>query len=490
MKSLFCLLLLISFCSFGQQKVYKAKDFEKNIFPPKIIQEGNVTIKKSTSPYKSLSSPLIDNEKNYTVILDVENKRLQSDFYRFARDRHIRFHELHETKMVPVELMAQPNGTIDYFVYGYGDMGRIIVNKNANMSFFNDSLSADYEEKLITIANEFCKNYKLPSHLSKEKFKISFSLNFELTPKKPSKMFIYNIAMAEACDRPDTVKTLMLNNLRLEKFPVVIFKFKNLEKLDLSNNYIETVPKAVSKIKNLKFLSISNNPINNNKIKFKKNTHLKDLNLQYTGIPYIPRSIAKNRKLEVLFLGNNRFVNFRKRDFKKMDNLKALNLYNADLSELPVNVTKLPNLEELDLYYNNLKQLPNDICDMPKLKTLAVSNNELWNLPANIAKVKTLETLYAHHNRLNDLPTLPDLKLLHIGNNLFKTVPEKVYQLGNIVEFDMSKNKIIEVPTQLRNFGKLERVYFHGNDFALIADKKEELAKLVTDLEKKDILVR
>ncbi|WP_460471791.1 leucine-rich repeat domain-containing protein [Emticicia fontis] len=484
MKNLFCLLLFISFFSLGQQKVLKAKDFERDVFPSKITKDGKSTIIESTNPYKSLNNPILDDEKNYTVILEVENKRLQYDFYKFARERQVRFNELNETKSVPVEFMVQPNGVIDYFVYGW--QGPIRINNKA----ISDSLNPEFEQKLVAIADDFCKNYKFPGHYSKEKFRIGFLLNFDLTPKKPSKMFIYNLAIAEACDKPDTVKTLMLNGLRLESFPMVAFKFKNLEKLDLSGNYIEKIPKSVSKIKNLKFLSISNNPINNNKLRFKKNTHIKDLNLQYTGIPYVPRSLSKNRKLEVLFLGNNRFISFRKRDFKKMDNLKALNLYNARLSELPMNVTKLPNLEELDLYYNDIKQLPNEICDMPKLKTLAVSNNELWNLPAHIAKIKTLETLYAHHNRLNELPTLPDLKLLHIGHNMFKTVPEKVYALDNLVEIDISRNQIMEVPVQLRKFEKLQRVFFGGNDFDRIAEKKEELAKLVTDLEKKDILVR
>lgn len=485
MKNLLCLLLFVSFCSLGQQKVYKAKDFEREIYPPQITKVGKNTIHKSTSPYQSLNRPLLDDEKNYTVILDVEVKKIISDFYRFANKQNTRFRDFNESKMIPVELLVQPDGTIDYFVYGY--QGYVVSNRP---SMFNDSLNKENEQKLITLAEAFCKTYRLPANLSKNKFKTSFLINTGTQPKKPSKMYIYTVEMAETCDKPDTVKTLMLNNLDLEVFPNVVFRFKNLEKLDLSNNYIEKVPKAVSKIPKLRFLSLSNNPINNNELKFKRNTHIKDLNIQYTGIPLIPRSIAMNRNLEVLFLGNNRFEKFRKRDFKKMNHLKALNLYNARLSELPINVTRLPALEELDLYYNDLKQLPNEICDMPHLKTLAVSNNELWHLPANIAKIKTLETLYAHHNRLNDLPTLPDLKLLHIGSNLFNTVPDQVYQLENMVEFDMSKNHIMEVPTQIRKFEKLQRVYFMGNDFDKIADKKEELAKLVTDLEKKDILVR
>ena len=489
MKNLFCLLVFASFCSFGQQKVYKASVYEKEIMKTKVTQVGNTPIKEEIDPYKPLSNALLD-EKNYTVILDVERKKIYSDFYRFAIKRNVKFEQLNENASFPVELRVQPDGTIDYFIYGYQDSffgGK--RNKNFSMP---DSISPETEQKLIAIAEEFCKSYKLPANLSKEKFSTTFLLTTgsKFNAKKPSKMFIYNLEMAEACDKPDTVKTLMLNKLDLEKFPMVVFKFKNLEKLDLSDNYIEKIPKSVSKIKNLKFLSISNNPIDNNKLKFKKNYHLKDLNLQYTGIQYIPRSVAKNRSLEVLFLGNNRYKKFRKRDFKRMDNLKALNLYNARLSELPLNVTKLKNLEELDLYYNNLKQLPKEICTMPKLKTLAVSNNELWSLPANIAQIKTLETLYAHHNKLDDLPTLPDLKLLHIGSNLFKTIPDEVYKMENLVEFDITKNQVQEVPTQLRKFEKLQRVYLQGNDFDKMLTKQEELAKLVTDLEKKDILVR
>ncbi|MBA4849780.1 leucine-rich repeat domain-containing protein [Emticicia sp. BO119] len=487
MKYLFCLFLFISICSYGQQKVYRAKDFEKEVFPPKIIKEGKSTIHESTNPYRPLSDALLDIEKNKTVILEVETKKIYTDFYSFANKRNVKFYQLNEAKSFPVELLVQPDGTIDYFVYGY--QGQIVINNN-RPPIFNDSLNAENKQKFHAIVEEFCKIYRLPNTLSKEKFSITFLMTLGNQPKKPSKMFIYNLEMAEACDKPDTVKTLMLNGLHLETFPMIVFKFKNLEKLDLSNNYIEKIPKSVSKIKNLKFLSLSSNPINNNKVKFARNNQLKDLNLQYTGIPMLPRGLSKNRKLEVLFLGNNRFKGFRKRDFKKMDNLKALNLYNANLSELPLNVTKLPGLEELDLYYNNLKQLPNEICNMPKLKTLAVSNNELWNLPANIAKIKTLETLYAHHNRLNDLPTLPDLKLLHISYNIFRTIPDMVFELNNLVEIDMSKNQIMEVPIQLRKFEKLQRVFFEGNDFNLIAEKKEELAKLVTDLEKKDILVR
>lgn len=481
MKKLLLVLLLISFASAAQQKVYYNSVFEKAVF----------SFDESRKRYPSLTVIDKNDNKSNAIMMDAAVRKIVNDFNLVALKKGLKLHELNENKMIPVELLVLPNGTIEYFKYGY--QGFSIVNakgKAVNSSVFNDTLNAENSRQFEAVAESFCRTYKLPSNLSKNKFSIGFLLTIGPQSKKPSKMYIWNTEMAVACDKPDTVKTLMLNNLFLESFPEVVFRFKNLEKLDLSNNYIQKIPMAVSAMPHLKFLSISGNPINNHQIKFKKNTHLKDLNIQYTGIRMIPRTIARNHKLEILFLGNNRFDKFRKGDFRKLDSLKALNLYNTGLNEVPARVMKLKKLEELDLYYNNLKKLPDEICDMPNLKTLAVSNNELWSLPANLAQLKTLETLYAHHNRLTELPTLPDLKLLHVGNNLFKTFPEQVYQLENLVEFDITHNQIKEVPGRLRKFQKLQRVFIEGNDFVRIADKKEELTKLVTDLEKKDILVR
>ncbi|PLK42973.1 leucine-rich repeat domain-containing protein [Emticicia sp. TH156] len=478
MKNLLYLLLLVSFSAKAQQKVYQASVFERKVMTQ---HEGHK---------KYPSSTIIDlnTDKSKAIIMDATVKKIINDFNLMAIRTGSPLYQYSEIKSIPVELFVQPNGTIDYFKYGF--QGQIIGRVKGNSPFFNDSLNTENTAKFVALAENFCLNYKLPANPGKTNFSINIMLNIGSQPKKPSKTYIWNIQMAEACDKPDTVKTLMLNNLNLTSFPQVVFRFKNLTKLDISNNYIEKIPKKISAMPHLKFLSISNNPVNAHKIRFKKNTHLKDLNLQYTGMGMIPRTLARNRKLEILFLGNNRFEKFRKRDFRKMDSLKALNLYNAGLNEVPLNIIKLKKLEELDLYYNNLKKLPDAICDMPGLKTLAVSNNELWALPANLAHLKKLETLYAHHNRLTELPALPDLKLLHIGHNLFKVFPEQVYQLTNLVEFDITHNQIKEVPNQLRKFDKLKQVFIEGNDFVKIGSKKEELSILVTDLEKKDILVR
>ncbi|WP_337044819.1 leucine-rich repeat domain-containing protein [Emticicia sp. 17c] len=476
MKKLFFCLFLASFSVFAQSKVYRTKVFEEKFF----------SFSAPNRPYPRLGNPLLDNNPNSFIVLDVERRKLIQDFFKFARKSNVRFDKFNETKAIPIEFLVQPNGTIDYMIFGYSTPRSL-----ANQRFtYDDSLNSVNEQTLVNISEKFCQTYKLPANLSQDKYSVGTLLNIGVSPRKSSKMFISTITQAETCDKPDTVKTLQLNNLQLETFPEVVFKFRNLEKLDLSDNFIERVPKKVYKIKHLRFLSLSNNMLDYKRFRVKRNQHLKDLNLQFTGMTRIPRTISKNRQLEVLFLGNNRIEESGKYYFKKMTNLKSLNLYNAGLSKVPANISRLSNLEELDLYYNRIQLLPDEICQMPKLKTLAISNNQIWKLPENICQLSTLQTLYAHHNKLSILPKLPDLKLLHVGSNLFKSFPDEIYALTNLEELDITKNQITDIPTRLVEFKKLQSLFMQGNYFDLLESKKAELTKLVTDLEKKDILVR
>ena len=474
MKKLFFFLIVVPACLFGQGKAYEAEVFNKEI----------LSFDEQKKAYPSLTTPTLNDNKNGIIKFDIETKKLIYDYFKFARQQGIIFSEFKENHYIPVSLCVQPSGQIDYFVWGFFNP------RIKGVTIPKDSLNAEDKRIFVKLAEDFIKNYRLPASISQEKFSIGFAVNMGTSTKKESKKFISTIGMAERCDQPDTVKTLMFGKLELTSFPAVVLKFKNVEKLDLSDNYIEHIPKQLWQLKKLKFLSLSNNYIDYSTFRFKKNKHLKDLNLQFTGLNKIPRSIQKNKSLEVLFLGNNLITSFARRDFKKMQTLKALNLYNVRLTQLPINVTKLKNLEELDLYYNEFKQLPDEICAMPKLKTLAVSNNQLWKLPENLSKIQTLKVLYAHHNKLSTLPVLPDLKLLHLSYNLFKEVPKEVYPLANLEEFDISRNEIEEVPVKLVEFKKLQRVYLHGNNYDLQAGKSQELSKLVANLESKEILVR
>lgn len=475
MKKLLFLLIFTTISSFGQQKVYRPDKFEEKIMSVKRIREVY-------SPYMVIK---LKDGREEGRNFDVETKKVIYDYYQFARSQNVKFEEFEfkPFRFIPIQILAQSDGSIDYFIYGFQ------YGLYKGMKMVDDSLSVEEQKIFINITEAFCKNYKLPVNEFNKKYSINFSIALGKEPRKLSKKGISTIELAQKCTQPDTVKSISLNKLYLENFPEVVFRFKNLERLDLSDNYIEKIPSELWHLKKLKFLSLSGNKINYSDFSFKRNKHLKDLNLQYTGMTKMPKSLKRNRRLEILFIGNNP-IKFANNDFKRMTTLKALNLYNVRTSILPKSIKKLQKLEELDLYYNDLQFLPTEICQLKNLKTLALSNNQLWNLPAEIAQMTNLKTLYAHHNRLNSLPNLPNLTLLDVGYNLFKVFPEQVYELKDLEEFDITNNKVDEVPEKLLALKKLQKVYIRGNEFYNVDEKSKEVSKLVADLEQRQVLVR
>ncbi|WP_064197070.1 MULTISPECIES: leucine-rich repeat domain-containing protein [Emticicia] len=479
MRKLFLLFIVVFNNVVAQnKKIYGSEEFDRVIMPPSVQQHE----------YLNLSTISLDSKQNNLMVFDLEAKKFANDFFKIGLGLGVNIAELNQSIFLPVTLFVNEKGEIDYLVYGFLNRGVII---NRRMLF--DSLNSTNEKYFFQIAEKFLnqtKVSKLPKQLS-SKFQLSFTIQIgKDLNRKPSKTFISTISQAELCDRPDTVKTLMLNRLSLTEFPQVVFRFKNLEKLDLSNNYIVKVPKAIWSFKKLRFLSLSGNYVDYQSFKFKRNSHLKDLNLQFTGLDKIPKGLKKNKKLEILFIGNNDFITFRNKDFKHFKNLKSLNLYNVRAKALPSSIKNLVNLTELDLYHNQLQFLPKELGELKNLKTLAIAYNQLWNLPDEISSLSNLQFLYAHHNKINSLPYLPNLQLLDLGHNLFKVFPEQIYQLQDLEELDISYNAIDEIPMNLIKLDKLQKAFLRGNPFNKGSVVSEEYNKFVNILESRDVLVR
>eukprot|EP01080_Neovahlkampfia_damariscottae_P004683 gene4683-8255_t len=148
-----------------------------------------------------------------------------------------------------------------------------------------------------------------------------------------------------------------LKSNQLVNFPIYLNKITRLERLNLEGNYVKEIPINES-IYSLKSLNLNNNRIQYLPLDFKFWSNLRTLDLKSNQILLIPKSIEKLENLIRLDLSGNLIKEVPK-ELGKLENLKELFLDENKISYLPFELIKLKNLIKLGLN-DNLWDSPNN----------------------------------------------------------------------------------------------------------------------------------
>lgn len=333
-------------------------------------------------------------------------------------------------------------------------------------------LADSVQTRMLSVLKDF---YSTTAHsdLGNVPFRVMQFMGYGQTVAGPRTVrrgsgIISTVEAAQKTTRPDTVKMLAFNQLDLANVPEVVYRFPNLEELDLSKNNLHELPaRLTADIPTLQRLSVLYNAIPNDSVFITRNKHLISLNLQGNKLTQIPASVRLNRRLESLWMGNNKLAKLTSKQFRGLRRLTDLNLYNAGLTQLPKGVGRIKRLTVLDLYYNKFTELPKQLSRLKKLEQLAIAHNDLKEINKSLAKLRRLQVLYAHHNRISQLPAelqqLKNLRTLDLGYNWFSTAPAVLSALPNLEELDLNNNNLQEFPTVLLSIRSLKKVYLGSN---------------------------
>lgn len=299
---------------------------------------------------------------------------------------------------------------------------------------------------------------------------------------------ISTLEAARATARPDTVRYVFFNQLDLTNVPDVVYRFPNLEELDLSKNDLTQLPaRLITDLPRLQRLSVLYNQIGDDSVFIPRNDHLRALTLQGNRLTRIPAAVRNARKLESLWMGNNRLKELNVKAIRGLKQLADLNFYNAGLTSLPRQIRQLKRVRVMDLYYNELTTLPKQIGRMRRLEQLAVAHNKLTSLPPQLAKLKRLDTLYAHHNPLSALPdklaTCRSLRLLDLSYSRFSEFPAVLTYLNTLETIDLSGNNIQTLPASVTRLTNLKQLYLRSNPVTRDDAKIGPYAKVIDQLE-------
>jgi hypothetical protein len=170
--------------------------------------------------------------------------------------------------------------------------------------------------------------------------------------------------------------------------------------LDLRGQFPNSIPKEIVNFQNLKSLKLGGNKL-----------QAKDFEW-----------IVVLKSLEELDIGHNELKEF-PLPILELLNLKKLELFQNEISELPKDLSRLTKLEELYLGRNKFKAFPDRVLTLKQLEKIELSQNEIAELPKDILKLRQLEVLYLEGNKFQTFPPIlkqmKHLKDLSLYNNPF-----------------------------------------------------------------------
>jgi Leucine-rich repeat (LRR) protein len=286
---------------------------------------------------------------------------------------------------------------------------------------------------------------------------------------------------------PETISTLgALNTLNLSKndigiIPEAVGKLPMLMHLDLTQNSVVEIPITLTSLNSLSSFKIMQNKLMSLALPL-KSAHadacplgdlytITTLDLANNMLSEIPPPMRGLTMLRELIISNNRFVNL---SLVSWNTLEVLQASGNRLRSLPADMSPLKSLEILDLSFNSFEKMPPGICFLGNLKTLLMRKNFIEAVPAEIGALRSLELLDFSENYLKHISPevrfLTNLTTLHFEQNELGYLPPLIGMasqvLGNLCKLqtlDVSNNKLVFLPLDLRKCSNLTDLHVQGN---------------------------
>lgn len=275
-------------------------------------------------------------------------------------------------------------------------------------------------------------------------------------------------------DQMKGLRWLKLNRTRLNWIPEEFVGLNKLENLNLSHNNLISLHGELVCLNQLKFLNCRYNKINGSDVPvelFNIET-LTVLDLSHNNLTVIPKGLENCKSLTVLNLGHNNLKNLSEQLFTQLIKLVHLDISDNQLKTIPPQIGRLSNLKTLILNNNPLEE--HKMRQLERLKSLtslqlANTQRNANNTPPNLSELSNLVELNLSSNKLvripDDLSYLQNLRRLNLSENLLEKMPDDFGSWWpNLEILNLSGNKLSEISPTLCKLCNLKRLYLNDNE--------------------------
>ena len=247
------------------------------------------------------------------------------------------------------------------------------------------------------------------------------TLRISFTPpeeRDPNEEFINMTCLDASFSLLTNLESIIINNTELKDVaPIEVLV--NLKNLDLAYNKIEFLPENIGNLQKLESFGFVYNKVEDI-TPLKALVKLKGLALSHNNVENIVP--IKNLVNLIGFYGQgNKIKNIL--PLTNLVNLIYLELNQNQIEEIPAEFVNLKKLQTLELSYNNITNLP-DLQGLDSLAEISLSYNNLSNEDfVKLDALKKVQFLYASFNKeITKVPVMKNVNSLQqlnlIGNNI------------------------------------------------------------------------
>jgi Leucine-rich repeat (LRR) protein len=207
--------------------------------------------------------------------------------------------------------------------------------------------------------------------------------------------------------------------------------------------------------------------------------HCNDANLTE-----LPEEISKLRNLTELNCANNNLV-FLPETLAELEHLEELYIFNNKLMILPDEIGKMKKLNRIDAAYNMLDTLPESFAELEGLRFLNFVHNNFKQIPRPLTRLSTLEKLFINHNYIKTVPEeiagMTALEILNLSaNRIWKSLPDGLGTLAQLKILNLENNCIQALPEDVSDWTRLEELQIQDNQIAVLPSSIGRCAQLKT----------
>nr|XP_057927298.1 leucine-rich repeat-containing protein 2 [Doryrhamphus excisus] len=232
------------------------------------------------------------------------------------------------------------------------------------------------------------------------------------------------IAGDEACSRQDFPRELQwmtylrewhVTGTQIQKLPDYLSSFTLLAVLDLPKNALTELPPDIGEMRLVVFLGV---PAFNQAPFPGKLVALRELNVSFNRLRGVPAQLGDCQNLERLELAGNANLCQLPFELSALKKLRHLDVAQNNMASIPICALRMSNLQLLDLSHNRLSDLPQDMDRLQQLQTLLVHKNKLTYIPQCLANISTLSMMVVSGEELVCIPTRlcsnPSIKFIRL----------------------------------------------------------------------------